>query len=342
MAVRVASNAAGTVGCSIDLEAPGKRVGHLDLNWSDDDHAYGVIPVPIAVVVGAASGPTVLLTAGNHGDEYEGQVILRRVLAAAEPETVRGRLIVMPALNLPAVRARARTSPIDGGNMNRAFPGDPASGPTAMIAHFVEGTLLPAADHAVDIHSGGTASIYVPCGYVYRGGNAAFMARKLESARRFAAPFTALVAGGAGGSLSAAAERQDVEMISCELGGGARIDPTALAIGWHGVRALLDHWGVLAAGGDAPLPEPATRFVETEGRRSHVMAPIDGVVEPVAEVGDGVTEGDLAAIIHPTDDLTRPPVEVRFAASGIVLARRTMPMVVRGDTLCHTGRPVEA
>ena len=40
---------------------------------------------------------------------------------------VRGRLILMPTLNQPACKAATRLSPLDGKNMNRAFP----AGPTA-------------------------------------------------------------------------------------------------------------------------------------------------------------------------------------------------------------------
>ena len=64
--------------CSIDLDRPGKRQGFVQLNHSDDRHAYGVIPIPIGIVAADAE-PTVLLTAGNHGDEYEGIVILQRL-----------------------------------------------------------------------------------------------------------------------------------------------------------------------------------------------------------------------------------------------------------------------
>lgn len=115
---------ASRVACSIDLNGPGRRVGYLGVSFSDDTHAYGIIPVPIAVLAGRA-GPTVLLTAGVHGDEHEGQIVLRRLLREIDPMTLSGRIILMPAVNLPAVRAARRTSPLDGGNMNRAFPGSP-------------------------------------------------------------------------------------------------------------------------------------------------------------------------------------------------------------------------
>ena len=219
---------AAPLACTIDLAAPGKRLGRLELVWSDNVHAYGVIPVPIGVIAGG-EGPTMLVTAGVHGDEYEGHVIARRLLADLRPEDVRGRVIVMPAVNLPAVRAASRVSPLDGANMNRAFPGGPA-GPTALIADFIERVLLPEADFAVDLHSGGTQSIYSPCGYVYAFGDPAFRRTKLAAAHAFGAPLTTVVAAtSSGGSLSAACERHGVVMVATELGGGAGLDRESAA-----------------------------------------------------------------------------------------------------------------
>ena len=111
----------------------------------------------------------------------------------------------MPGVNWPAVEARTRTSPIDRQNMNRAFPGHPTSGPTAAIADFIERVLLPHVAVAVDLHSGGTQSVYTPCGYVYGMGARDFRARKLAAAHAFGAPVTAVVkATSSTGSLSAA------------------------------------------------------------------------------------------------------------------------------------------
>ena len=58
--------------------------------------------MPIACI-GDGRGPTVLVTAGNHGDEHEGRIIARRLVRELDPAQVHGRLIVMPALNYPAV-----------------------------------------------------------------------------------------------------------------------------------------------------------------------------------------------------------------------------------------------
>jgi predicted deacylase len=324
------------IAVSIDLEAPGKRIGHLELAWSDDEHAYGVIPVPIAVIANG-SGPSVLVTAGVHGDEYEGLVITRKLLAQLPVADVTGRIVIMPGVNWPAVRARRRVSPIDHRNMNRAFPGDATSGPTAIIADFIERRLLPGVQYAIDLHSGGTQSVYTPCGYVYGTGELAFRDRKLAAAHAFGAPRTAVVTTtSSAGSLSAACERHGVVMVAAELGGGAALGHDGIGIGWEGTLNLLRHAGVLSG---APRPT-RTALLHTPSRASCVMATIDGLFEHSADVGAGVEAGDPAGWIWPIDDLTRDPVPLRFAVGGTVLARRTMPMVMRGDYVCHVGEPM--
>jgi N-alpha-acetyl-L-2,4-diaminobutyrate deacetylase len=69
-----------------------------------------------------AKAPTALLTGANHGDEYEGPVALFDLALGIDLSAVSGRIIIIPAMNYPAFRAGTRTSPIDGGNMNRHSP----------------------------------------------------------------------------------------------------------------------------------------------------------------------------------------------------------------------------
>jgi predicted deacylase len=92
---------------------------------------------------------------GNHGDEYEGPVALLNLARELEPESVSGRIVIIPALNYPAVEAGTRLSPIDGRNMNRTFPGRWDGSVTEMIAHFVQNEILPGVDAVIDMHSGG-------------------------------------------------------------------------------------------------------------------------------------------------------------------------------------------
>ncbi|MFC3219430.1 succinylglutamate desuccinylase/aspartoacylase family protein [Tianweitania populi] len=96
---------------------------------------------------------------------------LARLGREIDPKDVSGRIIILPSLNLPAVAAGRRVSPLDDGNMNRSFPGDPKGGSTAMIAHYVSSVLLRLADVVVDLHAGGRSSYYLPCALIREGGD---------------------------------------------------------------------------------------------------------------------------------------------------------------------------
>jgi predicted deacylase len=318
----------------VDFDRDGRTIGDLKVRYSDDRYASGYIPVPIAVLKNGA-GPTVLLAAGNHGDEYEGQIALMKVIHALDLASLRGRLIVLPTLNAPAVWAARRTSPIDGQNFNRAFPGNRDGGPTAMLAHFVESVLLPACDAAIDLHSGGRASYYSPCAYITRGRDAAVYRASLALGAAFGLPLTLLLGAlNEDRSFNAAAERQGVPMMATELGGGASVSRGIAALAEQGIMRSLRHLGVV----DGPPPPAAvTRYLELRGESQYVYAPSAGVFEPAIDIGQDVAAGDLAGFIHHVSEIARPASELRFAASGCVFAGCAQGLVERGAMLATVG-----
>ena len=148
------------VSCTFDLDQPGRTYGSASLVYSDNENASRVFQIPI-VTIANGSGPTVLFCAGNHGNEDQGQLILRRLVNELDPADVQGRVIVLPAMNYPAVRANTRTSPLDGANLNRSFPGDGTAGPTQAIARFMSDAIVPEADIGMDLHSGAHGAEFV-------------------------------------------------------------------------------------------------------------------------------------------------------------------------------------
>ncbi|ABC35905.1 succinylglutamate desuccinylase / Aspartoacylase family protein [Burkholderia thailandensis E264] len=126
----------------VDLDANGKHAGNLRVPHSAHRSAYGWVPVPI-VSIRNGCGPVVCVMAGNHGDEYEGQIVVSRVVREIDAAQIAGQLIVLPMANFPAADAGLRVSPIDGGNLSRCVPGDPAGAPTAVIADDIDHVLLP-------------------------------------------------------------------------------------------------------------------------------------------------------------------------------------------------------
>src|ERR1700733_5245296 len=230
----------------VDFDRNGRQHGFLRLFHSVHSSAYGFIPIPI-VVLKNGPGPPVLMVSGTHGDEYEGQVALCNLVKSLDPARIRGRVIIMPAANFPAAIAGRRTSPIDEGNLNRLFPGDPDGTITEQIAYNIEHELVPLADLVCDLHSGGSSLMYVPAalmgGYAREGDNS----KGLAALKAFASPLSYVIEANQGGdrTLSGGAIRQGVLALGTELGGSGHVTRAAFRIAERGVNNLLGHLGIL-------------------------------------------------------------------------------------------------
>ncbi len=333
------TTAIAAITCDIDFDRSGKQISHLGLDHSDNAHAFGIIPIPIAVIANGA-GPTVMLSAGNHGDEYEGQVILRQLIREISPESINGRLIILPALNTPAVLAGTRVSPLDGLNLNRCFPGEADGAPTQAIAHYVDSVLLPMCDAGIDLHSGGTTGEYLPCTFLCTHPDRAFMARMLDLVEAFGAPYALVVEGTAWSTgFDPVAHRRGVAFISTELAGGASLDRQALKIGRDGVLGVLRHLGVLEGDG-GPAQTATMRFLKAGDQRDRVVVAVSGVFEPYCALGEEVRGGDPAGVVHSLEETERAPVELHFARSGTIVARRVPARVMPGDYVFQVAREI--
>ena len=99
------------------------------------DLGVTTVEIPVVLVNGTLAGPRVGITAGIHGAEYVSIAALRRVAMSVDPATMTGTMVVSLISNPAAYAARAiYVDPLDGRNLNRAFPGDPAGGPTERLA----------------------------------------------------------------------------------------------------------------------------------------------------------------------------------------------------------------
>ncbi|WP_172298509.1 succinylglutamate desuccinylase/aspartoacylase family protein [Pseudoruegeria sp. HB172150] len=321
----------------IDLAAPGKRSGHLGLLWSDNANPLGVYRIPAMCIVGGP-GPTVLLLAGVHGDEYEGPVALTRMYQELAPEKVAGRLIFLPMLNGPACQAGTRVSPLDGGNLNRAFPGDPEGPPTQQIAHMVSACLLPVADAVIDLHSGGQASWFVPCALAARGRDGALDPDNIKMARAFGTEVVwVLGAANDSRSVNGAATAAGVPCIAAELGGGGAVGIDPLDAAETGLCRTLIELGVVE-GERIALPEP--RLVELARPGHRVTAPETGLYQPAKQAGESVGEGECLGWILSPERPEAPPVEILARTSGLVLAETRRARVVPGSFLAFIASDV--
>jgi N-alpha-acetyl-L-2,4-diaminobutyrate deacetylase len=320
-----------SVSCSIDLDAAGARHGFLSVPHSSDESAWGAVLAPIAVIRGG-DGPTVLVTGGNHGDEFEGPLAIRKLVAGLDPARLTGRVILLPALNPPAQMAGRRTSPIDGGNMNRSFPGRPNGTVTERIADYVTRVLIPRADLVLDIHSGGRTLEFLPYAACHElPHDPELQAASLAAVLAFDAPYAlTMLELDALGMLDTAVELVGRRMVTTEIGGGGAVTPETLAIAERGVMNVLAHAGVLQ-GHEAP--PPASRRMRQPDGRCFLIAETDGLVEPLLPLGADIRSGDAVLRIWPHGRTDARPVVMEAAMDGLLIGRRFPTLCRPGDCL---------
>ena len=324
---------------TIDLNQPGRQIGDLLVKWSDNERPLGFYPTPI-ICLSNGSGPTVMLTGGIHGDEFEGPAALMRIINQVSVDDIQGRLIVIPAANSLAVAKSSRISPLDHINMNRVFPGDPDGALTAMLADYIEHHLMPQCDAVIDLHSGGKGSVFVPCALTELEPGSELRLKNLQLARKFGAPWLWLCgAQNDGRSVNGAAARQNISMIAVELGGGGGCDPAMADFAEQGIRRCLNHLGLLADDGIEPGAQQLV-VVELVAHKQPVTAPASGLFDRAFSCGDRVSAGQHAGWLHHPNEPDRHSSAVQFRDDGIVLAHNNKGMVERAEVLALVTQPV--
>jgi predicted deacylase len=320
----------------IDFDAPGKRhyqvAFHLDGSW-------GYSLVPLTVINGAEpAAPGVAAFGGTHGNEWEGQVAIRRLCADLDPSEMSGRLILMPQLSESACAANTRFSPLDGVNMNRAFPGDARGTISHRIAHFVTTRIFPVVGVVLDIHSGGNEGVFpVPTTSYHPIADPAQREEIARVAELFNPAIILIYSKQmASGLLTDEAEAAGKIAVGGEFGGGGSVNRKGTRHAYEGIRNVLRHYGMLP-GLPVTIGPGISRRVDASRLSDYIPAPRNGIWEPLAELGATLAEGELIGRLHDFQDHTAAPLEIRAHRAG-VLAMLYQPAVCeRGRTLYVIG-----
>ena len=322
---------------TIPLDQDGVHHGHLRLPYSRDDSAWGSIMIPLTVVRNGA-GPTALLTGANHGDEYEGPVALQHLALTLQPAQITGRVIIVPAFNTPAFLAGTRTSPLDGGNLNRMFPGRPDGSPTEKIADYFNRVLVPEADIVLDFHSGGKTLDFVPFAAAHILDDPAQQAACVAAMRAFAAPYSVMLLEIDNvGMFDTAVEAQGKVFVSTELGGGGSATAATIEIARQGIHNLLIHAGIVR--GD-PVVRSSTD-IDMPDDNCFIFASAPGLYEPCVDLAQPVARGDLVARIWPVDRTGVAPVDCIAQRDGLLVGRHFPGLIQLGDCVAVIGVPTD-
>ncbi len=330
------------IACTLDLAAPGKHTGHLQLPRSSNQSGWSTQWIPITSVANG-EGPTMLVLGGVHGDEPEGQVAALNLARELRPEQVTGRVIVVPCLSLEASRAYTRLWP-SGANLNRSFPGRPDGSPDEQLAHFLSTELFPLADVVVDIHSGGRTGLCLPWSEMHWVEDREQRREMIEGMLAWNTDWCCVYIDIAGtGLLVGEAERQGKIVVSTELGGGGHVTAAIHRLARSGLENVLRRFGVVEGEVETRESlglEPQTLLMATDAD-NYLLAPVSGLFETLVDLGQRVREGEHVGRIHPLERPEQEPEPVVARNDGVVCVIRAIATTEQGDNVVVIAREVD-
>jgi N-alpha-acetyl-L-2,4-diaminobutyrate deacetylase len=315
------------ISATVPFDQDGIHHGFLRLPYSRNDSAWGSVMIPITIIANG-KGPTALLTGGNHGDEYEGPVALQELAASLQPEQITGRVIILPMMNQPAFSAGLRCSPVDGGNMNRSFPGRPDGTVTQKICHYIANELVPLADIVLDFHSGGKTLDFLPFAAAHILDDKRQEDDCMAAMQAFNAPYSVrMLEIDNVGMFDTEVETQGKVFVTTELGGAGTSTARSVAIAKKGIRNLLIHAKIMS--GNLDISE--TIQLDMPDENCFVFAEKAGLVEYLVDLGDKVESGQPIARVWASDRTGTQPETLTAKRDGILTARHVPGLIKIGD-----------
>jgi len=280
----------------------------------------------------AEVGPTVLILAGVHGDEYEPMIAAAQLKAFIGNNLKKGIVRIMPIVNRSAFKIGARCGE-DGLDLARICPGD-VNGSISMQYAAMAAEEIQKCDYLIDLHTGGQLfDLYPLAGYMLHE-DKTVLAKQRKMARAFGLP---LIWGTdplpEGRTLSVARDYQ-IPAIYVEFGGPGPVRAKVIDAYIQGCLNILRDLDMLDF---IPKSRKRPKYVVEDSTpgggylQGKMAAPYDAVFEPTVQVGEQIKAGDRWGIIYDVDTLN--PKDILADMDGIVLFIRSIPLVKKGESL---------
>ncbi|MFB9055418.1 succinylglutamate desuccinylase/aspartoacylase family protein [Mariniflexile ostreae] len=286
-------------------------------------HTSSSVDVPIIIERSKKPGPTVLFTAGIHGDEVNGVEIVRQLIAKGINKPKSGTIICMPVINIFGFINLKREFP-DGRDLNRVFPGTINGSLASRVAHKLIHGVIPNVDYIVDFHTGGSGRFNAPQIRITKEN------KNLNNlAKVFGAPFV-LYSKNLNKSFRSTCYKLGKPMLLFEGGKSFHIDDNVTNSGVNGAKRVLYHLGMLNNKFKVSKPKKDCVFInESRWQRAN----FSGMFKASISIGSHVKKGDDIGNI--TDPYGKFNQFVKAQNSGYIINVNESPIVYQGDALFH-------
>ncbi|MDB5077114.1 MAG: putative succinylglutamate desuccinylase / aspartoacylase family [Chloroflexi bacterium] len=301
---------------------------------------------PYFTISGAQDGPTVCLLAGVHGAEYPPIDALMRFCRDLDPLTLRGRVIGVPVVNLPAFWERTPfVCPRDGKNPNRMFPGKAIGTFSEVLAHHITESVIRQGDYLIDIHCGDMVEDLLPFTIIQESGRPEVDSVAMDMAITYGLecvvalpPDTGpyVVANGSGsrpvaGTTDEAAAQLGIPAITPEAGSIGQLQSEAVQAHLRGLQRVFQRLEMLDG---TPAPQSPPMLVR---EFKWVRAERGGFFRKAISAGDRLEAGGL--IGQMVDLWGAPQAEITSPVAGVVLFVTTSPAILDSGLIVGIGVP---
>ena len=293
--------------------------------------------IPITTIRGARPGPVLALVAGNHGYEYPPILALQRVRTQIDPDRLAGTVIMVMVANMPSFLGRTvYFSPVDGKNLNRAYPGRPDGTVCERIAHAITTEVIEQSGYLLDLHCGDGNESLRPYVYQTITGNPEMDGLIKRLALAFGIDHIVLDRNRPSDPAhsiycSTTAITRGKPAVTVESGYLGTTDEACVAQIVSGVFGVMRELAMLEDG-----PAPVDRPVYLDPVEV-LSSPATGILYPHVERGQKVEEGAL--LVHITDFFGTTVAEVRAPFDGTVLYVVATPPTTKGQPVACIGCP---
>jgi predicted deacylase len=292
-------------------------------------HTQNTIDVPVIIERSKKPGPTVLITAGIHGDEVNGVEIVRQIIAKGINKPKKGTIICIPVINVFGFIHMDREFP-DGRDLNRVFPGGENGSLASRVAHKLMTEIVPHADLILDFHTGGAdrfnaAQIRITKDDVVLN----------ELAQVFGAPFI-YYAKNLNKSFRHTCYKLGIPMLLFEGGKSFNISNTITNAGVNGTKRVLHHLGML--NGKFKASEPKKNVLKIQESK-WIRAKHSGMFKANLTVNTQVKKGDVLGNI--TDPYGNFNHFVKAPNNGYIFNVNKSPIIYQGDAIFHISTKLE-
>lgn len=279
--------------------------------------------LPVLVFKGAKQGKKIIITAGVHGDEYNGVLAAQQIARNLVGEDLAGTVTIVPTINLTGMLHHSRdfysSDPdVSPANLNRFFPGERNGNETQRYLYTLWHDLLrDNADFAIDLHTQTSGAVY-PL-YIF----ADFRLPQSLQMARLVQPDAILNDPGDAGVLETVWNQHGVPSITIEVGMGRYTETDLIERTAAGVHNILKHHCVLTGA----VEEPTTCI---EGQAvTTIRAELGGFILPMVKMLETVSTDQLVAIQYDSfgDEIKR----YHAPRSGIVLSHVVESMRAPGS-----------